>query len=585
MDRSNPKNIYKRLLRTADMPEFRDMGGQLSNRGLKWQRFQEGSFANNSLPEDMVAQIAAQRSSFMSEFSQFVTNPETGNAVDAFKGMIFTVYAPNFIGDDLPPEAQLTPEQQATLDFVKRTNMVLPGESENPAKQIGSDWWFSHYAYAWKDELGDEIQDVGASQSNKIQTVTNPELARSKGYDFGPVVVAPTGSGYGVFINTDAGGTENGMLPMLGLTKPQNMDKFFISPGGNARGLRPNASDIILPEGPQGSRVEYARQQRPRNRAGMDPAELEMAERVNQSIRDAREDGTLWQLRLSDDGTLYGKSKSSGDEAPLSRSIVEQLIKPEYFDSMQQLVPERTRDDQVREQGVGNMGRWQLSDGAKAAIMGDPSNPYANPKSVAALQALRSDINEMRGGNRVELNGFHIITIGPKFSNPTNLGHGQTTSSPGFVNPQTMVNPADQSALPVVDRGTKWAVLVDEFQGEKLKSQGRRGNPKKKSAEFDDLHKAFEWAKGQYGGDTKAFDVGERTVRAAMNALQSSSTADFDVNNGQNPPPMGPQINVPEVGPSGGVNNSGLPMNDMDQNVGSRTASSHIRKMMKRFRH
>tara|TARA_B100001778_G_scaffold334491_1_gene346148 strand:+ start:38054 stop:39757 length:1704 start_codon:yes stop_codon:yes gene_type:complete len=565
------------------MPLFQDMGGQLSNRGLQWSRFQEGSFANNKLPEEMVSQITAMRSMFMESFSQFAINDKTGRAFDAFKGMIFTVFAPNFIGDDLPPEAKLSPEQQATLDFARNNNIVLPSQDENPAKQIGTDWWFSHYAYAWKDQFEQGIEDVGASQSNKVVTVNNPELARSKGIDYGPVQIAPTsGGGYGVFINTDAGGSEGGLVPMLGIQAPQNMDKFFMSPGGSFKGLRPNQSNIILPEGPQGNRVEYARQARPRNRSGLSSEQLAQIEQVNQSINDARQDGTLWQLRLAEDGTLFAKSVSTGDEAPLSKAIVQQLIKPEYFEGMQGVVPAKTRSDQTNEAGVGNMGRWKVDDEVKAQIMGDPSNPYSNPRSVSALRQLRIDINEMRGGNRVELNGYHIITIGPKFSNPENLGEGQTTSAPGFVTPQTMVNPADQSVIPVVERGTKWVVLVDEFQGEKLKSQGRRSNPKKKSAEFDDLHKAFEWAKGQYGGDTSAFDVGERTIRKAMDALQASSQAGFDANNQQMPAPQPAVDQMPTQ--QVGVNPAQPPMNSgQDMQADNRIASANIRRMMKRM--
>lgn len=573
------RDIIRKLLKKADMPLFQDMGGQLSNRGLNWTRYQEGSFSNNKLPEDMIAQISELRNNFIQSFSQFAKNPKTGNVYDSFKGMIFTVYAPNFIGDDLPNDVQLSPEQQATLDFVRKNNIILPGEKENPAKRIGTDWWLSHYGYAWKDKFNDGIIDVGSSQSNKVVTINNPELARSKGIDYGPVQISPTSSGgYGVFINTDAGGSRNGFVSMLGIQAPQNMDKFFISPGGNFSGLRPNQSNIILPEGPSGNRVEYARQSRPRNRDGMSANELALSEQINESIKNAREDGTLWQLRLADDGTLYAKRVLNGEEAPLSKSIVEQLIKPEYFQGMQGVVPAKIREDQVIETGVGNMGRWKVSDEVKSAIMGDPSNPYANPESIAALQALRKEINQIRGENRVELNGYHIITIGPKFSNPQNLGQGQTTSAPGFITPQTMVNPSDQSMIPVVERGTKWVVLVDEYQGEKLKFQGRRNNPKKKSAEFDDLHQAFEWAKGQYGGDTSAFDAGERTIRKAMDALKASSQSGFDINKIPSPIPSDKKL-IPQIE----VNNNSNPMSDIDLGDNNRIASYMIKSMIKRM--
>lgn len=562
------------------MPLFQDMGGQLSNRGLQWVRFQEGSFGNSSLPEEMVKQISDQRASFNKSFAQFAINDKTGKAYDAFRGMIFTAYAPNFIGDDLPADAKLSPEQQATLQFAKQNNIVLPSKDEHPAKQIGTDWWLSHYAYAWKGQFDNEIEDVGASLSNQVKTINNPEWARSKGVDFGPVQVAPTSSGgYGVFINTDAGGSENGFVPMLGIQAPQNMDKFFMRPNEMFKGLRPNQSNIILPEGPSGNRVEYARQARPRNRAGLSQEQLNAYEQVNDSIRDARINGTLWQLRLADDGTLFAKSVSTGEEEPLSKAIVEQLIEPEYFQGMQGVIPAAMREDQVTEAGVGNMGRWKVSDEVKSRIMGDPSNPYANPQSIAALRALRNDINEARGHNRVELNGYHIVTIGPRFSNPQNIGEGQTTSKPGFVTPQTMVNPSDQSVVPVVERGTKWVVLVDEFQGEKLKSQNRKSNPKKKSAEFEDLHMAFEWAKGQYGGDTSAFDIGERTIQRAMAALKASNQAGFDMN--QNIPAPKPAEQLPQEVQ---VNPTASPMGN-EQNLGSenRIASIKIKKMIKRM--
>ena len=426
---------------------------------------------------------------------------------------------------------------------------------------------------------------MGASQSNKVVTVNNPELARSKGIDYGPVQVAPTSSGgYGVFINTDAGGSESGLIPMLGIQSPQNMDKFFMSPGEKFKGLRPNGSNIILPEGPSGNRVEYARQPRPRNKSGLSTEELNQIDNIKQSINDSRQEGTLWQLRLADDGTLFAKNVADGEEAPLSRSIVEQLIKPQYFKSMQGVVPAKTRSDQVNEAGVGNMGRWKVSDEVKVQIMGDFSKPYSNPRSIAALQQLRKDINEMRGENRVELNGYHIITIGPKFSNPQNMGEGQTTSSPGFVTPETMVDPLDQSVIPIVERGTKWVVLVDEYQGEKLKSQGRKGNPKKKSAEFEDLHKAFEWAKGQYGGDTNAFDVGERTIRSAMKALEKSISFSPDENQNTINKPNVNQMPNKSINPDNGGNILNSPIDNQDNENGqdSRIASMYLRKMIKR---
>ena len=99
---NKPKYLFKRLVRTADFPMFQDMGGQLSNRGLQWTRFQEGSFANSKLPEDMVQQISLTRSVFNESFSKFFTKTP-----EAFRGMIFTVYAPNFIGDDLSAYAKL----------------------------------------------------------------------------------------------------------------------------------------------------------------------------------------------------------------------------------------------------------------------------------------------------------------------------------------------------------------------------------------------------------------------------------------------------------------------------------------------
>lgn len=583
------RDIIRKLLKKAEPrtgplfhPTWSGMSSY-SDRGIKWVDFNEGRFSN--LPDGLVAQISNTRSAFKESFSDFAINDKTGNAYTSFRGVIFTAYAADFIGNDIPAGTRFSPEQNATINFAKKYNIIITAEKEIPAKQTGTDFWLSHHAYAWKDKFGDEIVDVGSSQSSKVVTVTNPELSRSKGYEYGPVQITQTPSGgFGIFINTDEEGSGNGLVPILGMQTPQNMDKFFISPGANFGGLRPNQSNIILPEGPKGNRVEYARQPRPRNRDGMLSDELAKVEQINESIRNARQEGTLWKLMLADDSTLYAKRDSDGRQENLSESIVRQLIKPEYFQSMQEIRPAKTREDQVTEPGVGNMGRWKVSDRVKNIIMGDPSNPYANPESIAALRALRIDINKIRGSDRAELNGYYTVTIGPKFSNPQNIGKGQTTSAPGFVTPQTMVNPSDESTVPVVERGEKWVVLVDEYQEERLKYQGRKNNPQRQVSEFSDLAVAFNYAKSRFISkdgvtqDTSAFVAGEKSVRIAMDTLKKSFQSGIDTN--KMPDPVPSNLNsITEVAD----NIKDDPINNIDSIQDNRTASYKLKKMIKKM--
>lgn len=628
MDNKNVKSLYKNLVKQADMGMWSGMGGQLSNRGLQWQMYQDGSFSNSKLPSDMIAQISNQRASFKESFSQFAKNKITDQTLTAFKGMIFTAFAPNFIGDDLPDGSDLSPEQQKTLDFAKKNNIVLTSNDKEDDKQIGTDFWLSFHAYAWKDQFDEEIQDVGASQSAKVSTITNPELARTKTIGFGPVIISPTQSGgFGLFIDTnsesgggkgllenvdsqshaDEGDTESeskindynnfykrddGLMSFLGHQSGTNMEKFFVGHGigvsGGRGGLRPNSTNIILPDGPQGSRVQNARQIRNSGKE-KNPDIINHIENQNQSIIEARKDSTLWQFMLSDDGTFFAKNRKSGDEAPLSKAIVEQIINPSMLRGTQGVAAPKMREEQKDQKaGVGNMGRWSISNKAKKAIMGDQNDPYSNPTSIAALRMLRGDIDRMRGHGQVELGGYHIVTIGPKFSNTENMGAGQTTTKPGFATPETMVNPDDQATIPVVNRGTEWLVLVDEYQESKLQSQGRKSNPKKNNSKgFKDIHMAFEYAKSRYGGETKAFDIGERTATEAMKALEGAMNMDIDQNIPAPKLPVVVDNNIqqtvnPQPQPA---NNPNVPMNNTQPNVNdNRIASSKLKKMINRFR-
>lgn len=572
---NNTKKKIKDLLKKADMPLWEGMSGLNDSSGLDWHRFQEGSFDIKKLPLDMVSIISDRRNQFFKVFEQFT------NAPSRFKGMIFSAYAPDFESANQEAMAELTPEQKQTLAFAEQNNIVLSSMTEKGSKRIGSYFWFSHFGRAYQQQLGRELVELGSTRSKSVENL-NSETQKQRYAD------QPQGTPQ--IMRSENGGLTiglqgpNGPESMLGFQANQNMQKFF------SNGLRPNQSRVAVAR--DGSIIPLKRTNITRT---MSEEEVAVARESNERIQEIQQSGLpIYRLTVLADGTIAGQNIKNGAMRGFDENQILSMIKPEMMSGQFYIKPGITREEQLRnrgivtrpemlqqieeasQSGIGNMGPFHITSEGMNQIMGDPSNPYSDPTSIAALTDLRESLASV-GIDKIRLNAYRMVTIGPKFTNPQNLGQGRTTATPGFAAPGNLVNPNELSEAPEVNRGTSWVVLIDEHKP--ADTSARRKNPDRAigntgSQEFSTIGEAFDFVKRKFG-DSKAFAVGERTLEQAEKALdQAMKMRPDDLSL-----PQQPQQMIDEVGEMPPQ----LPNNNIDDPNTGRLTSSRYKKLMRRF--
>ena len=570
------KNFYssfRGLSRTADMalnPGEVDYGNR---QGLRWHRFSPGQFqGENSLPEEASGTISNMMNRFKEEFSQFRMNPQTEQVITKFRGMIFAIYAHDTAlsgqgADEIPPELQ------ETAEFVRQNHLrMIPNGTE---KSIGTDFWITHNAHAYADLFPNDVQKVQKSSPESIVPLKS-EGQRSKAEQadipHGDLVVAPRGRGYGPFIDWDGN-----LEPILRGQAATNTEKFFVD------NLRMGASLVSMPQGPRGPIVSA---RRINLRAGdRDNVRLrdEQARRL-EIYNDAIHNETAYRLFNDEEGAIYAKNVSTEEEFYLTEQQVQSIIRPEQLNRPFFVRPAKGQPiSSIRE------GQWRVTDELKNHLATTDA-----PVGFQALTALREHLdNSYREQHGVAMHapyeGFKIIMIGPSFSNPKNLGEGQTQSLPGFATHLTATDPEVQPEGPIdVNRGINWVVISNEIrpnQQDRMNPWTRVQGKSERSASFATPQEAVQYVMSQYvdadvpGNQSVLSATAESLVEAdrALNAALKMPAGGLPAA----PPPQ--QISAPTV-----ENPAATPIPEVMQpqpiDSTSRMASSSLRATLRRLK-
>ena len=349
MSRNELKTLYNKLVRFADFPMYENQGAAAGDEAEKarvsWKRFNAGAQSNlvqgGPLPPEIAERLKNKMDEFRSEFEQFATNDATQQALSKYAGLIFAYYAPDFIGNDFPSKTRKLPDYlKQTLEFVRSNNIQLPTLGQGGDKGIGSAHFMSHNGHAWAEyaqqkQLGG-LGRARGSQNREVMMVTNPAIAERNGWSYGSFAVQDGASGAGLFIDT-SGTTGEGLQPILSLQTGADARKKFFQ-----QGLDPKGSTIVLPQGPNGNTAEPAKKSQigryvefngreiaqdaagnPVWKPGLTPGQQRKAqdawERYQQNM-EAMENGTLYQMRLQEDGSIIGR-RMLASERPLLTSL------------------------------------------------------------------------------------------------------------------------------------------------------------------------------------------------------------------------------------------------------------------------
>jgi len=564
MSRSELKTLINKLVRTADFPMYENQGAGAGNEAEKarvsWKRYNSGAQSNlvqgGPLPPEIAERLNSKMNEFRNEFEQFAKNEKTNQALSKYSGLIFAYYAPDFIGNDFPGKLKRLPEYlQKTLEFVRSNNIQLPTLGQGGDKGIGSQHFMSHNGHAWAEyaqqkQLGGISQSRG-SQNREVMMVTNPAIAERNGWAYGPLSITDGATGAGLFIDT-TGTMGQGVEPILSLqTGADARKKYFL------QGLDPKGSTIVLPQGPNSETAEPAKKSQigryvefegrevatdpagnPMWKPGLTPAQQQKAEDAwarHQQNMDAMDNGTLYQMRLQEDGSIMVRNIQTNDTYPMTSSQLQSLLKPGYLRPGVTLAlkPAEAAEGQTEE--TGRFGTFRSSEELMADLSAEDGQGYfrmqnaigpgrganRNPYSFESLRELQHYL----GGGRVSLNAYRLAVIGPQFSTATNLGEGQgVAANPFMMSPEHAVDPAVDSLA--VERGVKWGVYMTTAAPQKIDAQGLRGStPWRKIDVTDTVEKAFstlanEAAKADPNADLAA--IGQDAQRIAQQALDKA---------------------------------------------------------------
>jgi len=591
MSHSELKTLINKLVRTADFPMYENQGAGAGNEAerarVSWKRFNAGSQSNlvqgGPLPPEIASRLDGKMDEFRQEFEQFAQNDKTNQVLSKYSGLIFAYYAADFTGNDYPSKMKRMPEYlQQTLEFVRSNNIQLPTLGQGGDKGIGTAHFMSHNGHAWGEyaqqrQLGGISQGRG-SQNREVMMVTNPAIAERNGWSYGSFAVSDGAAGAGLFIDT-TGTTGEGLQPILSLQTGADARKKFFQ-----QGLDPKGSTIVLPQGPNGETAEPAKKSQigryvefngrevaqdaagnPMWKPGLTPAQQQKAEDAwarHQQNMEAMENGTLYQMRLQEDGSIMVRNIQTNDTHPMTSSQLQSLLKPGYLRPGVTLAlkPAETAEGQTEE--TGRFGTFRSSDELMADLSAEDGQGYfrmqnaigpgrganRNPYSFESLRELQHYL----GGGRVSLNAYRLAVIGPQFSTATNLGEGQgVAANPFMMSPEHAVDPAVDSLA--VDRGVQWGVYMTTAAPQKIDAQGIRGStPWRKIAVTETIEEAFsalanEAAKADPDADLAA--IGQDAQRIAQQALGKAQEMPADAQlPAQAPAPMQqPEVNMPNA--------------------------------------
>lgn len=547
------KTIVAKAIKQADMgampgePAYR-------NRGLTWHRLTMNQI--HGLPEMAARIFQGQMHRFKEEYGKFMTNAKTGKVVSDFSAMIFTVYAEDRLLNNAVQKAlPQRPELQHTADFVDNYEIRLP--PNDPNKGIGSDWWFSHFGYAYGIRPSHLIEDqAGGPRQRAMPAAFQPYSSTDdrKQLPHGRIVIGPTGKGFGLFLSTTNNATINGQESPAGTMMPvfvgQSDEGFkkFVFP------LLYNKTLLIAPLGPGGPIRPGKRTKR-------------KDQRISEHGYDAGYDpNSKWIFGIdSEDGTFtmfQGRDESGQkiNDTPLSRQQIESLVPRQVLQTEWTFRPAA---GEVGEMGY-SAGPYQLTEEQKQEIRN--SQEYWG---VPRLLEYRNFCEQVRGEElHTPFEGFKIITVGPiNSSTALQEQHPDVTKTIApMANPMHKKDPGQLSDYPDVARGIKWLVLENECSSTRMEGQDKnRLNPSKGAGScgihtevYETPQEAMTHLTSHYGVPENVINAGMRSLEYADRALRAAMSAGTPQPSlPATPTPMPPQ-QLPPAGPQdvNGPNNT-----------------------------
>lgn len=546
------KSIISKIMKQSD-----DMGlfrGDVAykNRNLNWHRLHRSPSSESSneqtkrlnqynlhgLPEMAVNVYQGQMERFRESYQNFALNSRTGKPLIDFNTMTFTIYAEDrLLDNDVENSLATRPDLQEVAKFVDEMAIRLPPiDNGDNSKSIGSNFWFSHFGYAWQQQFPEDVQKVERFVPFGIYPYVPGKHDK---LPHGKVVVGPTARGHGLFLSTSDGQ----MVPLYQGQTPEGFKKYFNK-------MLFNQSFLYAPQGANGP-IEQAlspkvSNDRLREMYSTNPAEARKIEDAKRKFEDRdniwifgldKESGTLLMFKTQGRGSL----KSILQQKPLSPEQIRNIVTPVIFEKEWTAITERGSAGQEREV---SQGPYNVSDRLKNNLM-NQNNPIGIPRMIA----YRNFCEQIRGEDlHTPLEGYKIITVGPIFSNPNtnNSNAGMTTTTAPMANPMHQVNPQQVSENVDVIRGLKWLLLANEIQEPRLLAQGRNRLFPSKGAGGGGIHEeyyptakaAIQSMISKYlessmeRGETKhIISEGARSVEAADKALRNAMLEESRTNN------------------------------------------------------
>lgn len=594
----NLRHIVARLVKRADMalnPGERDY---MNREGLRWHRlFMNGQFQGaGSLPPEATAQVQAMMQQFKDAYSGYA-GTTTGNASNDYVGMLFVIYAKDTVATDYVRRS-LPPQLKPTLDFVQenQVRLIQPGEHD---KNIGSPFWQSWNGHAYAKIFPQDVTNVGMSTAPSLISLRSDEeaaVARSKGWAAGPLVVGKTSRGFGPMIQSD----DKMVSPLMG-QEPSNQRKVFIDK------VQPGASAVeLLGSSARSLRQTKLRGGRAKNQRELDD-QMARRERVTQAI--AR--GSAYVLFADEEGALYGKRilemkggkyVVSNETRYLTQGEVESLLNPS-----ERIKPVAIRPGKGEGKAGDKTGPWRFSPELAQALE-EGGSMADHPFSFPNLRALRRHVDQSYrleyGKNEGEMmhspyEGFKVIMIGPRFSNPEHAG-GQTTMGPSLMKPVYMADPSQTEGPFAVNRGIDWVVVSNEIRPnsgamDKPWTQVRGANETHafKSAREAIAHVMASYVDESVQGNEQLLNELARSVQVAENKLRSAAGMPPNpIFRPKNKQPAAPQMQQPVSQPASTVDQSvGQPIPSTTQQspyytgyAGSMGATASLRSLLRRIK-
>lgn len=604
----------RNLAKKADMPMFEDMGGDGGASGtqprVQWKKFNAGQQSNlpqgGSIPPEITSRLGNKMKEFKVEFEEFAKNDNTGTILTKYRGMIFPYYATDFIGNDNPGMTEAMPSYlKETLNFVRENNVVLPSISQSGGKGIGSPYWISHYGYAYQDQaeqIGKKVEKGDRTRAREIRKVP-AQLADRNQWPWGPYSIQETENGAGIFIDTSNSANSIGVVPVLdpnGNPKPRwRLFEGDLDP-------KSSASNVIIYDGPNGTNIKPAKRVNigrmfemdgrsaaldasgsPITKPGMNETQIRKAREAYELYemrQNAIEDGNLYQMKLTEQGTVLLKNVHSEDDwYPMSSAQLSSILKDGWNSDLPEVavVPERSSSNQ--ETGQDAFGKFTMPEELSAKLSEEDGMAYyklgqegpqeSNDRNPYSFESLR-ELSSLLSGGKVSINSFRLAVIGPMFSQARNLGEGQAVlSNPMMMSPQTSVDPMSNTLA--VDRGVKWGLHITNHAPGRMKGVGDRGSNAWKSFTTDSIEEAFDLLQSEalkFDQNADVSAIGADAASIAQKAL--GKTVEMPGGQQQQPQlPIDNQVEAPNM----------LPPTVQPMGVDNINNTASVKKMMRRF--